>query len=823
MQMYNWQEIKETGDCMAYMRQLGIQPHGTESKGWQTFKCPPWRPESDSLGFRVCRTGFKDHAKNETGSIIDLCARAEFDGDIWKAQEKLGQMLGLKPTNEKPRKKRKIVEVYDYTDLDGNLRHQTVRFDPKDFMQRRPDPKKEGGFIWNLAGIETVLYRLKDWHDKPSVCVVGGEKDVDNLLAMDVPATTNPMGEGNWQPHYNEWFKGKTVYILPDNDEAGRKHAEEVATNLLGTAAKVLILRLPNLPPKGDATDWIAIDPKTNNKKALGVLCKTIAKEFKGKEAAKALSEPKAEPEPEPEPADERSVAKQSNRHPFKNYRIAEVEGPTGPKETKEPLTINELVKEIHKRFCGAPFILGSALFDHDFDSQRIRYITSTAELFAWIGEKSKQSIFWGKMEGAVSQEQLFHALQSNGRRYNMISGTPSHPPRDDVYYTYQSLPRPHPKAAYFNEFVDFFCPSTKEDKLMLRAFFASPLFYKPRNNRPMWVIDSSQGQQVGKTTIPDMAAYLYGAPEDPESQATILVNQAAITNEFNSDRVERRMLSAAGRKKKILLVDNVTGYFHCSQLANWLTASHISGLPPYGKGEETRPNDLTYVLTSNSASLDRDLIVRSIFIEVKRPKGTKDSWTNKVQEFVRKYRLQIIADIMGLLMKNKEREPWDCNSSFKDWEREIMQPMIGNYDDYCEVWKAIAERRHSSDGEMEEAESIRDKIRENLSDMGIDPETEPVWLHSDLLIKWCHEAIPNFGGWSGRGIPHRLRNMAKGGMITEIATEPRVFPASGKYRKRGMPWNFELRKGGVKAVRVVGLDTDKRAKEFVETEEVDF
>lgn len=35
----------------------------------------------------------------------------------------------------------RIVATYDYTDEAGTLLYQSVRYDPKDFKQRRPDGK----------------------------------------------------------------------------------------------------------------------------------------------------------------------------------------------------------------------------------------------------------------------------------------------------------------------------------------------------------------------------------------------------------------------------------------------------------------------------------------------------------------------------------------------------------------------------------------------------------------------------------------------------------------------------------------------------------
>lgn len=151
---------------------------------------------------------------------------------------------------------RRIVATYDYRDESGKLLFQTVRYQPKDFRQRRPDGK--GGWIWNLDGVSLVPYRLPEWKDKPTVYLVEGEKDGDELWRLGLPATCNAMGAGKWREQYNPWLKGKHVVILPDNDPPGEAHARDVARRLLPGAAAVQIVRLPGLPSKGDLSDWLA-------------------------------------------------------------------------------------------------------------------------------------------------------------------------------------------------------------------------------------------------------------------------------------------------------------------------------------------------------------------------------------------------------------------------------------------------------------------------------------------------------------------------------------------------------------------------------------
>ena len=73
------------------------------------------------------------------------------------------QWLGFDSLNYSPGGKdaeAKIIATYDYTDANGNLLYQVVRYDPKGFRQRRPNGS--GGWLWNLKGIKPVLYRLPE-------------------------------------------------------------------------------------------------------------------------------------------------------------------------------------------------------------------------------------------------------------------------------------------------------------------------------------------------------------------------------------------------------------------------------------------------------------------------------------------------------------------------------------------------------------------------------------------------------------------------------------------------------------------------------------
>jgi putative DNA primase/helicase len=48
------------------------------------------------------------------------------------------------------------------------------------------------------------------------------------------------------------------VIVLPDNDRPGEKHAAQVARSCRAAGLRVGVLKLPDLPPKGDVIDWRA-------------------------------------------------------------------------------------------------------------------------------------------------------------------------------------------------------------------------------------------------------------------------------------------------------------------------------------------------------------------------------------------------------------------------------------------------------------------------------------------------------------------------------------------------------------------------------------
>lgn len=216
--------------------------------------------------------------KGNNGSIVFYC-----QGGC--SQESVLQALGLSmkdlfPDGDRPRFDRRreprprptsredrgsIAAQYDYTDENGQLLARKTRW------ETAVDGKRKKTFTWGHPagqGFQSgrngmaVPYRLPELVKAETVFLCEGEKDVDNLTAQGLAATCSPDGAGTgskWRDTYTPYFAGKTVYILQDNDEVGKKFAQYEAEKLSPVAQEVKVLDLtalwPGLPEHGDISD----------------------------------------------------------------------------------------------------------------------------------------------------------------------------------------------------------------------------------------------------------------------------------------------------------------------------------------------------------------------------------------------------------------------------------------------------------------------------------------------------------------------------------------------------------------------------------------
>lgn len=125
-------------------------------------------PQKCSAGWSARCPGHDDHnaslsiSTGADGRILLKChAGCSAESIVAALGLKLGDLFPPRAGNGNHSKPR-FVAAYDYNDENGKLLFQCVRFEPKDFRQRRPDPAKPGEWIWDLKDTCRVLYRLRE-------------------------------------------------------------------------------------------------------------------------------------------------------------------------------------------------------------------------------------------------------------------------------------------------------------------------------------------------------------------------------------------------------------------------------------------------------------------------------------------------------------------------------------------------------------------------------------------------------------------------------------------------------------------------------------
>ena len=228
----------------------------TLKDGQVLAKCPAHDDRHPSLFVK---------ADKETGNVLLRCMAGCATQDVVEALglEMKDLFAGI-PVPE-PRSTAGSV-AYIYYDRSG-------RMVAKKEAYRNADGSK--GFGWfrfekerwakGLNGTFVPLYNLPSllYTDEP-IYIAEGEKDATTLQRMGYTATTPPHGAGQrWDSkRYNEFFVDRDVVVLADNDDVGKKHAEEVA-KCVSTVASSVKLIYPEriyhrIKEHGDISDIVA-------------------------------------------------------------------------------------------------------------------------------------------------------------------------------------------------------------------------------------------------------------------------------------------------------------------------------------------------------------------------------------------------------------------------------------------------------------------------------------------------------------------------------------------------------------------------------------
>jgi len=234
-----------------------------------------------------------------------------------KKQSKSRKAKSTKKQSEKQsaKEKERVVNAFDWPDEEGNLLAQHLRYEPKRFGWRRPnpdnppnlenradlnDPDDKKYWIYNLddpkaARVKEMPYRVQEHYralnDRPvtePIIFVEGEHDYETCWNEGLFAVTFSGGANVWQKEYNAWFDpARPIMILTDNDEAGNKRSRIAASSLKAEKPDRItkIILLPNLSEGGDITNWL--NQGHNVKELNHIIENTI--EFKARQTGNQL------------------------------------------------------------------------------------------------------------------------------------------------------------------------------------------------------------------------------------------------------------------------------------------------------------------------------------------------------------------------------------------------------------------------------------------------------------------------------------------------------------------------------------------------------
>ena len=229
-----------------FVSRLGAEGRPVKtSTGWQC-RCPAHEDGKASLAV----------SDGHNGNVLIHChAGCGTEAVVAAVGLKMVDLFPAKTASNGHAQKPRLVETYDYTDELVELLSQAVRFEPKDFRQRRPDASKPGGWNWSVKDVRPVPYRVPELisavaSGKP-VFICEGEKDCDALHRAGLVATCNAAGAGKWKPDFLH-AGGTPAGIVALAEAAAEWKTQTALVELLAT-------------PKQAAPEQVAQSPEVAN------------------------------------------------------------------------------------------------------------------------------------------------------------------------------------------------------------------------------------------------------------------------------------------------------------------------------------------------------------------------------------------------------------------------------------------------------------------------------------------------------------------------------------------------------------------------------
>ena len=242
-----------------------------------------------------------------------------------------------------------------------------------------------------------------------------------------------------------------------------------------------------------------------------------------------------------------------------------------------------------------------------------------------------------------------------------------------------------------------------------------------------MFAITSPDQDGAGKTTLVEAIGTLVNLGKP---------GAFTVSSGRDFERLVSHLVEPVNESRRLISIDNYKGGTLSGQdIEALITAKEVGGHVLY-RGRDRVPNLFVWFLTGNFVEMSKDMSVRTVEIQIKRPTTTAD-W---------KYRLlsvdhHRVIGAIGAFFRRPiaaigEENRWDV------WGREVLGRL--EYPDA--IAKEVLIRQGGLNVVDEEAAELREILVAKLAYHGFDAEIDSVHIPARVLAKWVREELPNRG-----------------------------------------------------------------------------
>ncbi len=338
-------------------------------------------------------------------------------------------------------------------------------------------------------------------------------------------------------------------------------------------------------------------------------------------------------------------------------------------------LAIDAVRAQVQSALNGFPFRWGPAgeahpvLFMPDGDGgvrrmQSSKALQTTCMEYATLKFKDKLD---SKQTNYAGWDNLFqHFGGSNQvRQYAGIRLKPHAPLIPDLFYAWRPPANYSPDLRWLLEAIDLFYNIRHPwQKAVFAAAIMTPYWGGPPAARPI-IVFAADAPGKGKGKASEVVGIPAGGMIEIEA------------DKKGEDQLKERVLSGDGGLKDVIRLDNLKDGLTSPVVESVVTLPEISGKQMY-KGEASRPNYFTMLVTANNVKVSPDIARRAFFVQLDDPNISAD-WEARYRSLL-DHKDELIMDCLSVLGTPAPA----CDlagfpETFGIWAREVLARVVAH------------------------------------------------------------------------------------------------------------------------------------------------